>query len=159
MPDTKELLRETRDRVVPPSDVIGSLERRRHHRGQVRRVEAAVVAFAVALAGLAGWLAVKRDAGPVPSSPVDLGIFAEVRGWIAFGRLGQYLPGIWALDPANPQAEPVLLDPHGGFPLAWSRDGSKLLLLIPRDPASGYQRPFELVVLNANGTETHIADV
>lgn len=66
MRDTKELLRQTRDRIAPPLDVLGSLERRRHHREQVRRGSAAVVAVVIALVGIGGWFAVSRDAAKVP---------------------------------------------------------------------------------------------
>ena len=66
MRDTKELLRETRDRIAPPLDVLGSLERRRHHREQVRRGSAAVVAIVIALVGLGGWFVIGRDAAKVP---------------------------------------------------------------------------------------------
>ena len=66
MRDTRELLRETRDRIAPPPDVLGSLERRRHRRDQVRRGSAAVVAVVVALVGLGGWFAVGRDAAKLP---------------------------------------------------------------------------------------------
>jgi len=153
MRDTKELLRETRDRVAPPTDVVGSLERRRHHRQQVRRVSAAVVACVVALVGLGGWFLLEKAPAAVPFEPppTELGIFGGVRGWIAYGDLFGGEPGIWAIDPANPDAEPVLLDRHGGMPLAWSNDGSKLLIWSPRGEG-------ELLVLGADGTETHVAD-
>ncbi len=80
MRDTKELLRETRDRIAPPPDVLGSLERRRYHREQVRRGSAVVVAIVIALVGLGGLFVVSRDAAKAPvvdPSPSDLGIFRQ----------------------------------------------------------------------------------
>jgi Tol biopolymer transport system component len=149
MPDTKQLLRETRDRIVPPPDVLGSLERRRHHRDQIRRGSALVVAIVVALLGLGGWFAVGRDAARVPANPpTDLGIFDDVRGWIAYGHGSR----IWAMDPATPDADPVVLDDTGGTPLAWSIDGSKLLVFRYGGPRQS------LIVLNSDGTETLLAD-
>lgn len=159
MRDTKELLRETRDRIAPPLDVLGSLERRRHHREQVRRGSAAVVAIVIALVGLGGWFVIGRDAAKVPvddPSPNDLGIFAPVAGRIVYGDILGREPGIWAMDPANPDAEPVLLDRDAGIPLAWSSDGSKLL--ISRDDSSG-SGSAELVVLKGDGNATHLAEV
>jgi len=81
-----------------------------------------------------------------------LGIFIGVRGWIAYGDARGEEPGIWAMDPANPDAEPILLDPDGGDPVAWSSDGTKLLIF----RLSSF-RADELLVLNADGTETHLA--
>jgi len=157
MRDTKELLRETRDRVAPPADVLGSLERRRHHREQARRVSAAVVALVIALVGLAGWLAVERDTAvpAVDPSRSDLGIFADVRGWIVYSDFFKREQGIWAIDPANPDTEPVLLYPDGGLPIAWANDGSKLLISNDDPSIPG---PRGLLVLDADGRITRVAD-
>ncbi|MFL5796427.1 MAG: TolB family protein [Actinomycetota bacterium] len=107
------------------------------------------------------WKRPRGNPSPDPSAS-DLGIFAGVRGWIAYGDpyygepLSSHEPGIWAIDPANPNAEPVLLDPDGGVPLAWSSDGSKLLILRGgRDARPGSHS--NLLVLDANGTETPLA--
>jgi len=67
MPDTKQLLRQTRDRIAPPPDVLGGLERRRRRRENVRRVTAVVVGIAVAVAGITGWLALSGDGGRTPA--------------------------------------------------------------------------------------------
>jgi WD40 repeat protein len=115
--------------------------------------------------------------------PLDQGrnrkdIFVRIRGWIVYGQSGghRYLTeeetwgrhgeGIWAVNPARPRA-------HGdqirlsdvGKPLAWSADGSALLIArvwrgdgVVKDP---YHPPgmksdasIGLVVLHADGTET-----
>jgi hypothetical protein len=67
MPETKQLLRETRDRIAPPPDVLGGLERRRRHQENVKRVSAAAVAIVVAIAGLGGWALLDRDKPPTPA--------------------------------------------------------------------------------------------
>ena len=61
---------------------------------------------------------------PTPKPP---GIFSEVGGWIVYGNED----GIWAVDPARP-GDPnsqIQLSTETGTPLAWSSDGSKLLIL------------------------------
>lgn len=82
------------------------------------------------------------------------GIFADVGGWIAFGDSR----GIWAVDPTRPgDADSLVrLSSEVGTSKAWSHDGSKLLLL--RD-LRGVGHPDEMVlfVLNADGTETRLA--
>jgi TolB protein len=161
MRDTKQLLRETRDRIAPPPDVLGSFERRRHFQQQIRRGSAFVVGIVVALVGLGGWFAVGRDTARLPvNDRSGLGIFADVRGWITYGSPGYFeakpvLPsGIWAVDPANPDEPAVQLSPEDGIPIAWSSDGSKLLINRPRDPRRAQSA---LVVLNPDGSETLVA--
>ena len=56
MPDTKQLLRETQDRIAPPRDVVGSLERRRDRRRRNQRIRAGVLGLAIAIG--VGWLGV-----------------------------------------------------------------------------------------------------
>lgn len=82
-------------------------------------------------------------------TPAELGIFADVRGWIAYGND----EGIWAVNPTpgGPNADRILLSGRPGEPLAWSSDGSKLLIN-RGDPS--YLGPDELVVLNSDGSET-----
>jgi Tol biopolymer transport system component len=84
---------------------------------------------------------------PAPT-PAELGIFADVRGWIAYGND----EGIWAVNP-TPGGSPsdrILLSERPGEPLAWSSDGSKLLIF--RGNRS-FRGPDDLVVLNSDGTE------
>jgi Tol biopolymer transport system component len=88
-----------------------------------------------------------RDPTPTPK-PVELGIFADVRGWITYGNN----EGIWAVNPAGgTPADRIQLSERPGEPLAWSSDGSKLL--INRGDRS-FPDPDDLVVLNSDGTET-----
>lgn len=93
----------------------------------------------------------KVDAGttapsPQPSSTFE-GPFGQVGGWIAY--TGD--DGIWAVDPAHPERR-IRLGRADGHPIAWSSDGSKLL--IRRYPG----RTAQLSVLEADGTETRLID-
>jgi Tol biopolymer transport system component len=144
-------------RYPEPALSMDELLRRRDRMHRNRRLRAGILGVIVAFA--VGMLLV-RTLGPT-DVPADLGIFADVRGWIAYAdpsglESGAWFAdpsglesGIWAIDPANPDAEPILLYPDGGLPLAWSNDGSKLLI----DTGRG------LLVLDADGTTTRVADL
>jgi Tol biopolymer transport system component len=174
MPETKQLLRETRDRIAPPPDVLGGLERRRRHRENVRRGAAAVVAIGVALVGLGGWFVLDRDAAPRPADDrsEELGIFAPVAGRILYengaegGDIG-YDPGLWAIDPSGPSdavegrrvaddvtSTLVPLDLEDATPLGWSRDGTELLFM-RTDGDSLFPKEY-LYILHADGSETRL---
>lgn len=87
---------------------------------------------------------------PSPASEAkEFGILSEVGGWIAYGND----EGIWAVNPTprGKPAERIQLSERPGEPLAWSSDGSKLL--INRGDRS-FRGPDDLVVLNSDGTET-----
>lgn len=96
------------------------------------RVAVGVIAVSTAALalGLAGWRS------PQPASTFD-----RVHGWIAV--VGNPLV---AIDPAAPRRR-VILSARGGAPLAWSRDGSELLV----------ERKHGLYVLDGNGHETRVA--
>jgi hypothetical protein len=89
---------------------------------------------------------------PTPVASPE-GISANVGGWIAFQNdylkrpYGHY--SIWAVDPTRPNGPNVRiqLSDRSGKPLAWSSDGSKLLI---------WREPGALFVLNADGTETRL---
>jgi Tol biopolymer transport system component len=174
MPETKQLLRETRDRIAPPPDVLGGLERRRRHTENVKRFAAAAVAIVVALVGLGGWFVLDRDAAQRPADRSDeLGIFAPVAGRIVYvneaeaGDLG-YDPGVWALDPSGPSdtlegravaddiaAALVRLGLEDATPLGWSSDGTELLFSRPDAASAESLFPKEyLYILHADGSET-----
>lgn len=153
MSDTKQLLRETRDRVAPPRDVLGSLQRRRERDTQIRRARAAVVGIAVALAVVVGLYAVQRD-GEQRTANRELGIFAPVAGWIVYDDSD----GLWAVDPA-PSRDPmrVQLSSKRSTPVGWSSDGTELLMMrtvrgerVDNLPTMG------LFILDADGTETQV---
>jgi WD40 repeat protein len=96
-------------------------------------------------------------------TPAELGIFADVRGWIAYGNE----EGIWAVNPVGgTPPDRVQLSERPGEPIAWSADGSKLL--ISRETSDAIPNPacargsacrvidLDLFVLSADGTETRL---
>jgi Tol biopolymer transport system component len=173
MPDTKQLLRETRDRIAPPPDVLGGLERRRRHRENVKRAAAAAVGIVVALLGIGGWFLLERGPAPRPGDrSEELGIFAPLAGRIVYeneaevGDLGYDL-GIWAIDPSGPSdttegrsvaddvaSTLVRLDLEDAVPLGWSRDGTELLFM-RSDGDQLFPREY-LFILHADGSETQL---
>src|SRR4249919_491768 len=112
-----------------------------------RMLAVGVVAIIVALVSLAALTRAFRSAerpASEPAPPKPPGIFSEVGGWIAYGNQR----GIWAVDPSHPgdRGSQVQLSSNQGNPLAWSSDGSELLISNPRG----------LFVLHADGTETRL---
>jgi WD domain, G-beta repeat/WD40-like Beta Propeller Repeat len=74
--------------------------------------------------------------------------FGQVGGWIAYSGVD----GIWALDPARPERR-IQLSRRGGDPIAWSSEGTKLLI---RRGLPGLLA--RLSVLEPDGTETLLFD-
>jgi len=154
MDDVRSMLERELERLSPPRVPIDHLRRRRDRKDRDRRIRAGVLGVAVAFA-VAWWGIHALRSTPMPAVPpeppsADLGIFAQVGGWIAYGNPS----GIWAVDPAQPgdPADQIQLSSDRGEPTAWSADGSKLLVL--RDVPSGNEGlPHrDLYVLNADGT-------
>jgi WD40-like Beta Propeller Repeat len=155
MSDTKQMLQRARDRFEPPENVMSSLIRRRARKRRNQRIGAGALAIILALVSFAALTRAFRTAERPADEPTPKpqGIFSEVGGWIAYGDKG----GIWAVDPTRPgdPNDRIQLSSERGTPLAWSRDGSKLLIqswVRPRSPA-----PARLYVLNADGTQTALA--
>lgn len=153
--DTRTALDREAQRFELRPDAFERLVRRRGRKERNRRVSAALVAIVLTLVSFAGLMRAfrnyERPAIEPSPSPVDTGIFSGVGGWIVYGNAD----GIWAVDPerpGHPEAQ-VRLSTFGGIPLAWSRDGSKLLLLIRNHTQHA------LAVLNADGTETLLVEV
>lgn len=167
MSDTKQKLERARDRFEPPEDFMGSLIRRREQRERNRRISAAVIGIAIVLLSVASLTWVLRTAerpADEPAPPKPPGIFSGIGGWIVYGSR----QGIWAIDPSHP-GDPesrIQLSSNGGVPLAWSSDGSQLLIsreswffLSRRQLRDGEEAPASrrgLFVLHADGTETHL---
>ena len=85
----------------------------------------------------------------VPSTPPSStlgGPFSRVGGWIAYSGVD----GIWAVDPVLGERR-IRLTREGGDPIAWSSDGSKLLIRRRSPDGSA-----GLSVLEADGTETRL---
>lgn len=81
----------------------------------------------------------ERQQPPEPST----GTFADVHGWIAFRRGSE----IMAVDPANPTNTLALGPSFGDDPIAWSSDGTKLLLRSEDEEE-------RLFVLHSDGSRT-----
>ncbi len=84
---------------------------------------------------------------PARSSAVQ-GSFGQVGGWIAYGGVD----GIWAVDPARPHRR-IWLSGGGRDPIAWSSDGTKLLIR-----RTSPRRLDGLWVLEADATERRLTD-
>lgn len=152
MNDTKEFLERAWRRAPQPARVMDSLIRRRARRQRTRRITAAVLAIIFALVSFAALIRTFSKVERPADEPTPRDIFARVHGWIAFGTLS----GIWAVNPAGqgrPQDEIKLSDALGD-PLAWSRDGSKLLISQPGGVLTG-----GVLVLNADGSEAAVLGV
>jgi Tol biopolymer transport system component len=104
--------------------------------------------------------AASSDRSPVTSptsSPAseakELGIFAEVGGWIAYGND----QGIWAVKPTpgGARSDRIHLSEYPGEVVAWTSNGSKLLIAREMsDVDRGVD--YDLFFLNADGTETRL---
>jgi Tol biopolymer transport system component len=86
----------------------------------------------------------------VPGATQPSDRFALVHGRIAYSDGSE----IWAVDPDHP-ANRISLGPSNGLvSMAWSRDGSHLLLLQQR--GTGAEIKQDLCVMNADGSETRL---
>jgi WD40-like Beta Propeller Repeat len=164
--DTRTALDREAQRYELRPDAFERLIRRRDRKERNRRVAAATLAIIVALVSFAALTRAFRSVEHPASepSPKPPGIFSGVGGWIAYGNKW----GIWAVDPSHPGDGEgrVQLSSVGGIPLAWSSDGSELLisrefwvLLSRRQLRHGEKGPASrrgLFVLHADGTETHL---
>jgi Tol biopolymer transport system component len=134
--------------VAPPQ-----LLRRARRRIVFVIASSVAIATAIAGAGLAGARALEASNRRPADDPVVpiLDPFAEARGWIAFRRG----PEIVALDPMDPLRQVVLGPSEGNDPIAWSPDGTKVLLR-PEDQflCGGCARVPQLFVLRRDGSQT-----
>ena len=158
MADLQTLVHSEMDRAGSPSYSFEDLSRRRARRQRNRRIGAAVLAIIVAVVSFAALIStfrtVERPANEPMPAPTPSGIFADVGGWIAFSTRN----GIWAVDPTRPNGPKARsqLSDRPGAPLAWSSDGSKLLISRAGPPKEHYPSWTGLFVLNADGTETRL---
>src|SRR5437867_4964335 len=114
---------------------------RRAHRRMALTVAASAFAVAIVAAGAFAGSRALGNGTLQPATPTpSLGIFEQARGWIAIGGAT-----ITAVDPSDPTRS-VVLSASGGLPLAWSSDGTELLI----------ERGNGLVVLRSDGSEVDL---
>jgi hypothetical protein len=147
--------------VAPPR-----LLRRARRRAILTIATSVAVAILVLAAGIAGLRALQgsRDVPADHSVTPPDNTFGQVHGWIAF-RHGDQLV---AVDPADPTVSVALGNSLGADPIAWSRDGTRLLLRPHPEIALEFHgggwwvgtaptgAPLELFVLDQDGTHTQI---
>ena len=123
MPKLADELERHSQRVDLPPGGFERLARRRDRRQRNRRIGAAVLAIVIVSAlavGFASSFDTSEPAG-APSSTPDP--FPPVGGWIAYSHDGV----LSAMNPVDPQTS-LKLAVTPDTPLAWSADGSELLL-------------------------------
>lgn len=146
-------------RVPVPELAYDRFLRRRDRKERNRRLSAAVLATVLTIVSVAALTrAFGNSERPAQPTPTVENIFSGMGGWIAYADPPPDPPqggrgGVWAMDPERRQVR-VQLSAQTGEPLAWSSDGSKLLILRP-DSFSPNQA---LYVLNADGSETLLLD-
>jgi Tol biopolymer transport system component len=164
MPSVSELLeRESTTVDLEPGD-FERLVRRRDRKRRNQRIGAGALAIILALVSFVALTRAFRTAerpADQPPAPKPPGIFSEVGGWIAYAKEGGK-SGIYAVNPETPgdPKDQILLSPGTGWPVAWSSDGSKLLILRLNSERSVGRNFFgsNLFVLNADGTETRLTN-
>lgn len=150
--DPRQTLERIAHRVPVPEPAYERLLLRRDRKARNRRISALLLAGVLTLVSIAAFVRAfgdsTRPATPTPT-PVDTGIFSGIGGWIAYVDDD----GIWAIDPDDPDGleTRVRLSPRRAEPLAWSSDGSKLLIRARGGHA--------LFVVHADGTETPVIDL
>jgi WD40 repeat protein len=159
-------------RVPVPEPAYERLLRRRDRKERNRRLSTGALAIILTLVSFVALTRVLRTAeGPASEpTPKPPGIFSEVGGWIAYGwSLSENcepspcvteVKGIWAVDPTRPDdpISQIQLSTDRGIPLAWSSDGSKLLILRTHNAPLQASLGSNLFVLNADGTETRLTE-
>ncbi|MGA9160498.1 MAG: hypothetical protein WB297_06490 [Actinomycetota bacterium] len=156
MSDLRTILERGVGGATPPPDGFERMLRRRDRKRRNQRIGAMTLAIILALVSFVALTrAFRTTERPADEpKPKPQGIFSKVGGWITYGNDR----GIWAVDPSHPddRDSQIQLSTERGTPLAWSSDGSKLLILgYERDP----MQPHRLFVLNADGSETNLATI
>ncbi len=143
-----------------PEGSFERLVRRRDRKRRNQRIAAGVVGIILALVSFVTLTRAFRSAERPADEPTPRpkGIFSEIGGWIAYGNKEGWTTygnkeGIWAVNPTRPgdPDEQIQLSERDGEPLAWSSDGSNLLI---RRHMDGHR--FDLFVLRSDGSETRL---
>ncbi len=163
MAEHRSLLEREMARIELRPFTLEGFHRRREQKERNRRISAAIVGIAIALLILTSLTWVLRSAerpAVEPTPPKPRGIFSEVGGWIVYGH-DKGTSRIWAVNPVpSDPMDQFRLGRGTGWPVAWSSDGSKLLILrrdTERAPHQGFFGA-NLSVLNADGTETRLTE-
>ena len=157
MIDERDLLERALHRFEPQPGLTDRVYRRRERKRRNQRIGAGALAIILALVSFVALTRAFRTTERPADEPTPRpeGIFSEVGGWIAYGDE----EGIWAVNP-TPGGLPtdrVQLSDRPGEPIAWSSDGSKLLILRLHNwgsPVENASFGGSLHVLNSDGTET-----
>lgn len=157
MPDVQVVFRMSTQKVHQDP---GAMERQHTKQRKAERDrKIGAIAVVTAIVGLGGWLAVRQlepaaqVADPVPTDEAQgLGIFAPFTGRIVYVCAGGTCSGfegagLWGINPDATEPEPRMLPNVLGKPVAWSEEGTELLLIRHGDGG-------DLVLLHADGTET-----
>jgi hypothetical protein len=141
--------------TTPADDVSRGRRRVRRNRGLVAAAAAASVAVVIGVtAAVGGQDPVEPAPIEQPNQPDSQGIFADIHGWMVYGDR----TGIWAMNPSRPaDQEPKLVIDRPGQPLGWSSDGTKLLIARSLDDEPRRDSEYDLLVLDADGTENRVA--
>src|SRR4029450_3985971 len=159
MIDERDLLERALHRFEPQPGLTDRVYRRRERKRRNQRIGAVTLAIILALVSFAALTRAFRTAERPADEPTPRpqGIFSEVGGWIAYGNE----EGIWAVNPMRPghPEEQIQLSERPGKPLAWSSDGSKLLIerWVRANGRHNEPRWNGLFVLNADGSEVRVA--
>jgi dipeptidyl aminopeptidase/acylaminoacyl peptidase len=122
--------------------------RRARHRVALTIGAAVVAVVALALGSVVAVRSISASPPARPANPPS-DVFTRVHGWIAY-KDG---PDLMAVDPAHPTNR-ISLGPSDRSPMAWSRDGARLLLGF--GPGKFGNR-YGLSVLNADGSRIRLA--
>src|SRR4029450_2884870 len=155
MIDERDLLERALHRFEPQPGLTDRVYRRRERKRRNQRIGAGALAIILALVSFVALTRAFRAAERPADEPTPRpqGIFSEVGGWIAAGTT----EGIWGVNPTGAtRADRVQLSDRPGEPIAWSSDGSKLLILRLHNWGSPVENlgGGSLHVLNSDGTET-----
>jgi Tol biopolymer transport system component len=151
----RELLREIAEDIVPQAKVPPTLRPRARRRIATTVGATLVVVVALIIGSIVAVQSIRTSAPPRPANPgptpEQLGRFARVHGWIAYGDGSQ----IVAVDPTHPANRIAFGPANGAAPIGWSRDGTRLLLEEMRDAGPQGIRS-DLLVLRADGSRTQL---
>ncbi len=130
----------------PPLRAVGSTVNRP---SSIRKVLTIAAAFLIAIPAIAFALfALRSDGHRVPGNDVPSSPFERVHGWIAFAGS----QGVIAVDPSVPSDQIPLTGGGLNQPIAWSSDGSTLL--VRRGDCCGGRHA--IFAIRSDGTETRL---